>query len=97
MGSQISFIQMTFILTVIYLALTGNVQPVNILIGFLIGIGISILVRPEGLEIAWKRFPLAMVSALRYMGILLLDMLKSGVQVGLVYLIPGFLSTQASS
>ncbi len=88
MGSQISFIQMTFILTVIYLALTGNVQPVNILIGFLIGIGISILVRPEGLEIAWKRFPLAMVSALRYMGILLLDMLKSGVQVGLVILNP---------
>jgi multicomponent Na+:H+ antiporter subunit E len=79
---------LTFILTVIYLAITGNVQPVNILFGFLIGIGISFLVRLEGLEIAWRRLPLVLLSALRYVGILFLDMLKSGVQVGLVILNP---------
>jgi multicomponent Na+:H+ antiporter subunit E len=88
MNSRISIIQMTIILGVIYLALTGNFQLVNILFGFLLGFGISLLVRPEGLAITWRKLPLALLSALRYLGILFLDMLKSGFQVGRIILSP---------
>ncbi len=88
MNSRTSIIQMTVLLGFIYLALTGNFQPINILFGFLLAFGISLLVRPEGLAISWRRLPLALLSALRYLSILFLDMLKSGIQVGRIILSP---------
>jgi multicomponent Na+:H+ antiporter subunit E len=79
---------MTFVIGVIYLALTANLEPANLVAALLIGIAISVLVRPQQLTIAWRRLPLALWSILRYLGILILDLVKSGIQVGRIILNP---------
>jgi multisubunit Na+/H+ antiporter MnhE subunit len=79
---------MTFVIGVIYLALTANLEPANLVAALLIGIAVSMLVRPQQLTIAWRRLPLALWSILRYLGILILDLVKSGIQVGGIILNP---------
>lgn len=88
MRSRNSAIQMTLLIAVIYLALTANLEPSNLVAAFLIGIAISSLIRPSQLTIAWQRLPLALWSLLRYLGILILDLVKSGIQVGGIILNP---------
>lgn len=88
MNPRTSAVQMTFVIGVIYLALTANLEPANLVAALLIGIAISVLVRPQQLTIAWRRLPLALWSILRYLGILILDLVKSGIQVGRIILNP---------
>lgn len=88
MGAVTSAIQMTLVIGVIYLGLTGNLEIANLVTGLLIGAGISLLVRPKSLSIDWGRLPIALWSILRYLGVLLLDLIKSGIQVGGIILSP---------
>lgn len=88
MRSWNSAIQMAILILLIYLALTGNMELANIVVGALIGAGISLLVRPKQLSFDWKRLPFTLWSILRYLGLLLIDMVKSAVQVGRLLLNP---------
>lgn len=88
MNGRNSILQMTLIIFVIYLALTGNLEPANLVAGVLIGAAISLLIRPQNLSINWRRLPLALWSFLRYLGILVLDLAQSGYQVGRILLSP---------
>ena len=88
MNPRTSAVQMTIVIGVLYLALTANLEPSNLFAALLIGIAISMLVRPQQLTISWRRLPLALWSLLRYLGILLLDLVKSGIQVGAIILNP---------
>lgn len=83
-----SMLQMTILTCVIYTALTGNLQPANIITGLLIGGIISLLIRPQKLSIAWRRLPLALWSLARYLVVLFIDLAQSGVQVGRMILNP---------
>lgn len=82
MGAVTSAIQMTLIIGIVYLALTGNLEFANLATGLLVGAGISLLVRPQRLSIRWGRLPIALWSILRYLGVLFMDLVKSGIQVG---------------
>lgn len=88
MGGVTSAIQMTLTVGVVYLALTGNLELANLATGLLIGAGISLLVRPQRLSIRWGRLPIALWSILRYLGVLFMDLIKSGIQVGGIILSP---------
>lgn len=88
MNPRTSAIQMTLLIAVIYLALTANLELSNLVAAVLIGMAISWLIRPRQLIIAWQRLPLALWSLLRYLGILMLDLVKSGIQVGGIILHP---------
>jgi multicomponent Na+:H+ antiporter subunit E len=88
MNGRNSALQMILIIFVIYLALTGNGEPANLVAGLVIGIGISLLIRPKNLSIAWRTLPLALWSFLRYLAILVLDLAQSGFQVGRILLNP---------
>lgn len=83
-----SIVQMSLIIFVIYLALTDNIEPSNLVIGLLIGAMISLLIRPKNLSITWRRLPEALWAFLRYLGILMLDLAQSGYQVGRILLSP---------
>jgi multicomponent Na+:H+ antiporter subunit E len=88
MGALNSSVQMAILILMIYLALTGNLEPANIVAGLIIGAGISLLVRPKTLSFDWKRLPIALWSLLRYLGILLVDMIQSAIQVTRMLLNP---------
>jgi multicomponent Na+:H+ antiporter subunit E len=79
---------MTLLLWIVYLAITANLEITNLVAGLLIGLAISLLIRPRGLEIGWRRVPGAVWSAVKYLFILIYDMLKSGVAVGRLILNP---------
>jgi len=87
--NRYSIVQMAFLLWIVYLALTANLESVNLIFGILISLGISFLIQPQRLSIAWERTPLAIVSGFRYLGVLIMDMIKSGIQVGKIILTPG--------
>lgn len=83
-----SALQMAILILLIYLMLTNNLEPANIVTGALIGAGISLLVRPKALSFAWKRLPYTLWSIVRYLGVLLMDMIKSAIQVARMLLNP---------
>ncbi len=79
----------TLLLTAVYIALTANLQPSNILLGFLVGLGIMLLVRaPAPREGAWQLTPGSIVALLRYMLVLVYDLIVSGIQVARLVLDP---------
>ncbi len=89
MKSRNSIIQMTLLLWWAYLAITANLEPANLIAGLGAGFLISLLIRPQNLELSWRRLPQALWAALQYLFILFWDMLKSGITVGRLILTPG--------
>lgn len=81
MNSWSSAVQMAILILVIYLALTGNVELANIVTGIIIGAGISLLLRPSQLSIRWRRLHVALWSLMRYLGVLIVDMIISAIQI----------------
>ncbi|MFN2159143.1 MAG: Na+/H+ antiporter subunit E [Anaerolineales bacterium] len=67
--------------TIIYLLLTANPEPLNILAGVVIAVGISILLKPEIKQFSWRRFPSTALAFIRYLGILIYDVISGGLMV----------------
>ena len=82
------YIRTILILLVIYLALTGNWQPGNVVLGALVAVGATLLVRPRGGKIDLRRLPAAAWAVVRYIAILAADVIKSGVSVARIVLDP---------
>lgn len=76
------------LLTLVYLALTTNTEPLNILAGILLATGIAFLLRSEGGLADFRHLPAAAWALLRYIVILTYDLLVSGIQVARIVLDP---------
>jgi multicomponent Na+:H+ antiporter subunit E len=75
-----AYLTTTLLLFLVYLALTQNLQPSNIVVGLLIGLAVSILIKPKrGIPLA--RLPGAVVALTIYIVRLLIDIVKSGIIV----------------
>lgn len=73
----------------VYLALTGNLAPANLVIGALIALGIAALFPgTDGPSLAWKRLPVFLWSLLRYVFVVILDILKGGISTARIVLDP---------
>lgn len=70
-----------FFLTLTYLMLTSNFEWLNIIVGILIAIGITLLLRPRLKVFSWRETPQAIVALLRYLVILAYDIVSGGVMV----------------
>lgn len=68
-------------LTLFYLALTGNGEPLNWLLGLLLAGGITALLRPTPTPLVWRRLPAAFWAGLWFLLTLLWDLLISSLQV----------------
>jgi multicomponent Na+:H+ antiporter subunit E len=75
-------------LFLLYLGLTANLELSNLIAGFLISFAIILLLRPERRKINPKNFPSALFAFIIYLMILLLDLIKSGIQVARIVLSP---------
>lgn len=75
-------------LTILYLALTSNIEPLNWVVGLLLSIGITALLRPQLDEIRWSNVPTAMLAALTFFYVSLRDLVLSSIQLAGILLQP---------
>lgn len=68
-------------LTLIYLMLSSNLELLNILTGVLISIGITSLLKPRIKHWSWRGIPTTIFALLKYLGILIYDIIKGGIIV----------------
>jgi multicomponent Na+:H+ antiporter subunit E len=76
------------ILLLLYLALTGNLQFGNIVLGMMVAVAATLLVRPEPSATDLRRLPAAIWALLRYIALLAADVVKSGIGVARIVLDP---------
>lgn len=82
------YVRTILILLVIYLALTGNLEPGNIVLGALVATAATVLLRPQPSRMELRRLPAATWAVVRYIAILAADVVKSGVGVARIVLDP---------
>jgi multicomponent Na+:H+ antiporter subunit E len=75
-------------LWLIYLALTANLKLNNLILGLLIAIGLTLLMRPPRGAFELRRMPTALLAVLRYLFVVLFDAIKSGLVVARLVLDP---------
>ena len=76
-----SRVRSIILLNLFYLGLTANLELANILAGVLIATGVSYLVPIQHQRLQLRQLPAAIWALLRYSMILIVDLIKSGVQV----------------
>ncbi|MCB8981636.1 MAG: Na+/H+ antiporter subunit E [Ardenticatenaceae bacterium] len=81
---------LTFMIPIwlLYLMLTGNWALNNVVTGLILAGFVTWLVRPAQRPFAWKRLPDALIATVRYVALLLVELLVSGVQVARIVLTP---------
>lgn len=68
-------------LAALYLALTENLALNNIVVALLLAVFVVWLTQPPAIRIDWRLLPTAVVGLVQYIVILLIDLLRSGLQV----------------
>jgi multicomponent Na+:H+ antiporter subunit E len=81
-------LRLTIPLFLVYLALTSNLAWNNLLVGLLVAAALSWVLRPSPRPIQWRRLPTALLAVMRYLLVLLVDLITSGVQVARIVLDP---------
>jgi multicomponent Na+:H+ antiporter subunit E len=78
----------TILLLPIYLALTANLELSNIITGGLVAFGVAALLRPAINPIGVRQLPGALWALIQYLGLLLIELIVSGLQVARIVLSP---------
>lgn len=76
------------LLTLAYLALTANLEILNVIAGLIIAAFVVLLIRPEPHQVTWRQTPLAILALGRYILVLVYDLVVSGIQVARIVLDP---------
>jgi multicomponent Na+:H+ antiporter subunit E len=72
----------------VYLALTMSLEPSNVVVALLIGIGVSLLIKPGRTFVPLSRLPRGIVTFFVYIVLLTLDIIRSGINVARIVLDP---------
>lgn len=81
-------IRAIFALTLVYLALTANLEPLNLIVGVLVATAVTFLLPSSQIAMRWQDWPTAVWAFLRYVLILTWDLFVSGMQVARIVLSP---------
>lgn len=71
-----------------YLALTSNFAWNNLLVGLVVAVGINLLLPRRTGKTDYRRLPGALIALVRYVALLIVDIIISGVQVAQIVLSP---------
>lgn len=82
------YVRSILILLILYLAITGNLQISNIVLGTAVATIATLLLRPRPDSIDLHRLPSAAWALLRYISILAVDVVRSGINVARIVLDP---------
>lgn len=77
-----------FLLTCLYLLITGEFSLVSLTYGVILATFITLLLRPAELKPNWRRLPGALWGLFRYVWLLIYDMTLAGVQIARIVLDP---------
>jgi multicomponent Na+:H+ antiporter subunit E len=83
-----NYLRVILPLLIIYLALTSNLALNNILLGLLISTTIVVLIRPRRQHYQLRRLPGTLWAVGHYVLILMVDIIKNGLQVARIVLTP---------
>jgi multicomponent Na+:H+ antiporter subunit E len=72
----------------VYLALTANLEPGNVVLGLLVATGLTLLMRPPRGTFELKRLPGAVLALGRYLSVVILAAIKSGLVAARLVLNP---------
>jgi multicomponent Na+:H+ antiporter subunit E len=79
---------MSFGLWLVYLALTANLQVSNLILGAVIVVILTVLARPATPTLIWRHLPGALVAAVRYLWVVIVDVIGGGLTVARIVLDP---------
>jgi multicomponent Na+:H+ antiporter subunit E len=82
------FLKYVVPITLLYLALTANLEPLNWVLGIVLAVGITALIRPNPTPIIWRSLPLALLAAVRFGLVLFWELLVTGFQVARLVVSP---------
>lgn len=82
------YLTVIVLLLFVYLEISSNFEFGNLVVGLLIAMGVTLLVRPRRRPVEWGRLPSAIWALLKYVAILMHDLMKSGIQVARMVLSP---------
>jgi multicomponent Na+:H+ antiporter subunit E len=82
------YLQYIVPLFLIYLALTAEISIPNLVMGVLVAVAASLLVRPRRRAMTGRQVPVAFLALLQYILILMVDVIKNGLQVARIVLTP---------
>ena len=75
-------------LWLVYLALTANLELANLVLGFLVAVGLTALLRPPRATFDLRLLPAAVFALGRYLFLVILNAIKSGLVVARLVLDP---------
>lgn len=82
-------LQLSIPLFLVYLALTGNLAPTNLVMGLLVALGVSALLPKAGLPaFSFARLPGFLWAAVRYLFVVASDVIKGGIATARIVLDP---------
>lgn len=82
-------LQVSVPLFIVYLALTGNAEPANLVVGALVAVGISLLRPKMNLPlINLKRLPQFLWAGIRYLFVVAGDVIRGGISTARIVLDP---------
>lgn len=79
---------MILLLWLIYLGLTGNLEPSNLVVGLLIAVTLTAFLHPDRLTVDLRQVPGATLAMLRYVVVVAKDVIQGGLQVARLVLDP---------
>jgi len=82
------YLTVILLLLFVYLEISSILESGNVVLGLLIAIGVTILVRPRRDRFKWGRLPSSFWALVKYLAILTYDLLKSGIQITWIVLSP---------
>ena len=82
------YLRPIFLLTLAYLAFTANLELLNIIAGFIVASLVVLLIRPRPHKVNWRQFPQVALAMVRYVLVLVYDLVVSGIQVARIVLNP---------
>lgn len=87
---MVTYLLLAAPLLLVYLALTGNIALNNIILGAILALAMVALMRPKLPPTGrrWRHLPGALIAAFLYLLLLLVDLIRSGLQVAWIVVHP---------
>lgn len=85
---MLAYLRLAIICWLLYLAVTANLEPSNLIVGLLIGLAIATLLKPLSQPLSLGRLPQALFNLARYTVWLAIDIIRNGIRVARIVLDP---------
>lgn len=85
---MLAYLRLAVICWLLYLAITANLEPSNLIVGLLIGLAIAAILKPLSQPLSLGRLPRALFNLAHYTVWLGIDIIRNGIRVARIVLDP---------